>query len=195
MRILRLLILVAVAAVTLAGCDRERLVNPMAPHVAPPDSIWVEVCDTLPPTITSQGDHDLSVSSPRTTLTEYVNIVCDDHLVNELLTVDNEAGSDAKYVLFLESSPGASYKRYYFTDTFGDTLLVPNSTNGSSTTFNLACNPPSGSYSLVALYKGTVRMANAALPAGTESTLWHITVHGRLSVACIECRSIKVPKP
>lgn len=174
------------------GCSREPLVSPTAPQIdSPPDS--VERCTTFRVVTDNLENTELSVSRPRVQSTLIIDVPENNTITSTMLII-NQAGSDAAVIRFLETLPGRPYARYYFRTAEGDTLFRPNSTNGSTTTFDLSAKGvPAGKYHDVALYKGTIRLAYGAVPiASPSATTWYAGISWTTWVDQTECHMVPI---
>lgn len=181
--------------VLLAGCgiDRNHMMSPTAPlRPAVPES--TEVCSWLRQSHLTGEAHDVSVEHPRATLVANVSVPCERDSLPGTLMIRNQAGSDGRCVFFLETLAGqAPYRRWYYRTATGDTLFVPNSANGSTSTFHVWSDAPAGLYNAVTLYKGTISMpAMVTRMIGPAGTQWLVTVSCDLEVFCKTC--VKIPK-
>lgn len=183
--------------VILAGCSKPPVTAPDCGCCGTPSDTTLTVCDTLAQAPVPLAVVDLSVSNPRGVHATNIVITCDEPIIRDTLYADNQAGSDAKYVTFYETSSGTQpYRRYYFHSVNGDTLLIPNSTNGTTTQFNLTVGDvPAGTYNRVSTYRGTIAAPqDAARSYGITQTLWHLGLRGIEHIWCVECRTITRPK-
>ena len=175
------LIALLVGSLTLfTGCvDRNHILsrNPVGPQ--PPEPIVV--CDTILVQHFVGASQTISVAHPRAAYGMF-EVPSNDKLTTGSMTISNGAGTDARCVFFLESLPGASYRRFYFRTDKGDTTMVPDPLTGSISAFeNLTCAAPVGFYTPVVLYKGTIglSLASPMWNAGVAISInsWYLDCH------------------
>ena len=191
------LLLGAVAVLAGCGVDRNHQLSPTAPVIpAPPESTWVEICDTTLVRVVSGGDAELSAAHPIAWLTELLEVPCDHNIIPDVLVVTNNGVGAIALVKYLQTLPGVTPpRRYYFTRANGDTLLRPSAAYGSQSTFDLrAGGVPAGQYSSIARYKGEVSApAGSARPASAVGTLCDLTLRDVMQILCVDCRDVKMP--
>lgn len=195
---MHLLLLAVLALVTIGvtSCfDREpmhRLTAPITP--APPESTWVEVCDT---TWTSYATNTAQVNTTNRTATriEGFTISCNVNLVRYGAIVTYSDTYDQTLKFFLEKLTDANVK-FYLADSLGRTSIPqPQNYSGKRYMMLTTANIPPGQYGLKMYYAGTVSSPTRARPTSVYSPQWHVDAPcDTLKVGCIDCRLVKVPK-
>lgn len=194
-RIIRLLFAVVVIA-TLGGCfDREPMFRPtQATAPTPPESTWVERCDT---SWTQWPTKAVTVSTNNRTATRItgLSVPC---VVNRLrygAIVVYSDSYDQSLMYFLEKQSDSNV-RLYFADSLGRTT-IPQPTNYRGRRYmTLTLNDvPVGQYNLKMYYAGTISSPSRARPSSVYGTTWNVDAPvDTLHLGCIDCRLIKVPR-